>query len=434
MELVEPLLLTISNVKELVQSHAEISNEVSDLAIRPLGSSGNDDPHLKDVLRALQLSMVNAKTALEKVATATTISQRVMSWFRSSTDLSELKGHQEKLKTLCPILSLAITTSQQNKNKGGAGADQEFNAMRLVKNEETKRFWAHHFGPKTFKVTWDQFRAAFEHEFEAQRDSNIELLRQRLDRNNDGDVDIYELATFTGQLSVLDSYQQLVEQHGQRRQQQQQQQQTQRVKRPAPRGDEQERRASEKEPVNKKPRTEDLDKRLMGPPLASLAKAKFALAPDSHHVVMDEDDSEECMFAYKLLLFARDEIFQMKGCQGIRTLYRQWHPDKPFVLGRMMMEHLPTDLLVRISRSHFEIHCSAARTLNDSNEVRHVCESVLEALNLLGTFGSGNGTFINGKRLTKSKKMLLHSGDQIGIVTDKERLLVEMGYTFQPIN
>lgn len=53
---------------------------------------------------------------------------------------------------------------------------------------------------------------------------------------------------------------------------------------------------------------------------------------------------------------------------------------------------------------------------------------------LRGTFGSGNGTFINGKRLTKSKKMLLHSGDQIGIVTDKERLLVEMGYTFQPIN
>ena len=80
-----------------------------------------------------------------------------------------------------------------------------------MKNEETKQFWAHHFGPKvrfffiflrlslafsvsmtshpwavacyqTFKVTWDQFRAAFEHEFEAQRDSNIELLRQQLDR------------------------------------------------------------------------------------------------------------------------------------------------------------------------------------------------------------------------------------------------------------
>jgi hypothetical protein len=46
----------------------------------------------------------------------------------------------------------------------------------------------------------------------------------------------------------------------------------------------------------------------------------------------------------------------------------------------------------------------------------------------------GNGTFINGKRMMKNKKMLLHSGDQIGIVTDKERFLVEMGYTFQPIN
>lgn len=86
--------------------------------------------------------------------------------------------------------------------------------MRLVKNEETKRFWAHHFGPKvrfflrlasppcgfsitshpalyqTFKVTWDQFRAAFEHEFEAQRDSNIELLRQRLDRYAPDDADV----------------------------------------------------------------------------------------------------------------------------------------------------------------------------------------------------------------------------------------------------
>jgi hypothetical protein len=35
MELVEPLLLTISSVKELVQNNAEISNEVSDLG-RPL--------------------------------------------------------------------------------------------------------------------------------------------------------------------------------------------------------------------------------------------------------------------------------------------------------------------------------------------------------------------------------------------------------------
>jgi hypothetical protein len=54
----------------------------------------------------------------------------------------------------------------------------------------------------------------------------------------------------------------------------------------------------------------------MGPPLASLAKAKFSLAPDSHHAVVDDEDSDECQFAYKLLLFARDEIFQMKGCQG----------------------------------------------------------------------------------------------------------------------
>jgi hypothetical protein len=93
--------------------------------------------------------------------------------FRSGTDLSELKAHQEKLKTLCPILSLAIT-SQQNKKahnfvivcyvssrahalsvvilalgsiQGASEADQ-FDALRLVTNEQAKQFWAHHFGHK----------------------------------------------------------------------------------------------------------------------------------------------------------------------------------------------------------------------------------------------------------------------------------------------
>jgi len=422
--MLEPLLLTITSLRELVKSHAEIANEISDLgetiglievAIRPLFRSSIDDPHLRDILGALQQSMMKAKSALERMvdASSPTITQRLMAWLRSNNDLAELKGHQDKLKTLCPILSLAISTSQQNNRlPASAGADLGFDALRLIQNEEAKKFWAHHFGPKTFKVTWSQFRAAFEHEFKDQRSADIGLLRQQLDRNNDGDVDIYELANFTGTLNLLDSFKQLLLH-----------QQTQRSKRLAPESKTHRQTDQSKEPNSKRPKS-DPPKPLMGPPLASLAKAKFALAADVHHVPREEEDSQDNRYAYKLLLFAREEIFQMEGCQAIKAIYQPWHPEEPFVLGRMMMEQLPPDLLVRISRAHFEIHCSLFRSSNEPTECRQFW--------MVDT--SGNGTFINGKRLTKGKKMLLHRGDQIGIVTDKDRLLVEMGYTFQPIN
>jgi len=53
----------------------------------------------------------------------------------------------------------------------------------------------------------------------------------------------------------------------------------------------------------------------MGPPLTSLAKVRFNLAPDISHAEEDSNtwDSE---WAYKLVLFARDEIFQLRACNG----------------------------------------------------------------------------------------------------------------------
>lgn len=54
----------------------------------------------------------------------------------------------------------------------------------------------------------------------------------------------------------------------------------------------------------------------MGPPLASLSKARFSLAPDTHHAPVEDDESEDNQYAYKLLLFAREELFEMQGCQG----------------------------------------------------------------------------------------------------------------------
>lgn len=131
---------------------------------------------------------MKAKETLEKVVTKKT---GFFTRFRSrSNDLKDLKAHQEKLKTLCPILSLAITTAQQthpppqqpqpplkrrrvegdvhgeegsqgsvgdsasdggspsSPNRRVSGEGQGFDAARLLKNEETRDFWLHHFGAK----------------------------------------------------------------------------------------------------------------------------------------------------------------------------------------------------------------------------------------------------------------------------------------------
>jgi len=375
-------------------------------AIRPLLDAAPDDPQLLGVLSALQQCMDNAKAALEKLAKTTSFSQRVLSWIRSSNYLSELKRHQEKLKTLCPILSLAITAGQQNKKDGDG---QGFDALRLLQNYETKNFWAHHFGPKTFKVTWSRFLAAFEHEFGMQDQLNKERLRKRLDRNRDGDVDIYELANFTGSSSLRDSFCKLKQRESQTAAHRPKRTATQVLNEHLPSSDQPRKKSKIDGPEEKK---------VMGPPLTSLAKVRFNLAPDISHAEEDSNtwDSE---WAYKLVLFARDEIFQLRACNDIRILHQQWDQDNPFTLKRAMMEHLPKDLLVRISRSHFEIHCLLSRTTQNPQRQYWIVDT------------SANGTFLNGKRLTPGNRILLHSGDQIGIVTDKQLLMVEMGYIFQ---
>jgi len=147
---------------------------------------------------------MKARDTLEKVVGKKT--GFFSSWFRSRTDLKDLKAHQERLKTLCPILSLAITTSQQTTSAhpapplslqqqpplkkpridsdsqgtpedtplGGSQGDNSdsptrrlsggegkgFDAARLLKNEETRDFWLLHFGAKVlFSPTRNFFLA-----------------------------------------------------------------------------------------------------------------------------------------------------------------------------------------------------------------------------------------------------------------------------------
>jgi len=77
-----------------------------------------------------------------------------------------------------------------------------------------------------------------------------------------------------------------------------------------------------------------------------------------------------------------------------------------------------SELLVRISRQHFEIHCK----LNTSTKKREFWL----------TDTSGNGTYVNGKLVGKSNKVSLVSGDRIGLLMLKPTLIeVELGYLFK---
>lgn len=250
MEVVEPLLITLTGVRELLSRNEDVRNEVEDLgtcfhsstnkrllisvvddliyarsaetinlidvAISPLKVTNVSSPHLNELLQALQQwysrawticpwqprnssslqsnSLNKAKEALEAVLSAKK-GFHFFSWFRPRNNLKELKAHQEKLKTLCPILSLAISTSQSQQNhqrqqqppmkrrkiegaendstgssssptksssssdedertrKTSTGYNQGFDAGRLLKNDETRHFWLLHFGAKVFPTS-----------------------------------------------------------------------------------------------------------------------------------------------------------------------------------------------------------------------------------------------------------------------------------------
>src|SRR3989442_1183806 len=104
---------------------------------------------------------MSAKNAMERVIQNGS-RRRFLFFFRSSVDLNELKSYQDKLKTLCPILSLAITTNtqqiqeerQQKENASNqAGGQGGFNASRLLKSDEANEFWNLHFGAQASSTT-----------------------------------------------------------------------------------------------------------------------------------------------------------------------------------------------------------------------------------------------------------------------------------------
>jgi hypothetical protein len=144
--------------------------------------------------------------------------------FRSKKLEEELKGYQEKLKTMTPILALAVQTRKRQSTS--SKSPKAFNVGKIIKSHKAKQFWVQHFGQartqlcfslhffffflfscfvvsqwcmsfdsnssvQEYKVEWKRFSAAFQHEFESQLKElglvykeHASTLRMAIDKNN----------------------------------------------------------------------------------------------------------------------------------------------------------------------------------------------------------------------------------------------------------
>eukprot|EP01117_Protostelium_nocturnum_P018312 TRINITY_DN7634_c0_g1_i6.p1 TRINITY_DN7634_c0_g1~~TRINITY_DN7634_c0_g1_i6.p1 ORF type:complete len:356 (+),score=128.44 TRINITY_DN7634_c0_g1_i6:54-1121(+) len=236
MDVIEPLWFAVTTVHELIKSNQEIKGEIKELgetlklitiAIRPLMQtaqsavqSAGKDSELSQVFEAMKSVIEEAETTIKEM----TKEKRgrfhfITKAFSANKHVEEIKNHMEKLRNLTPILNLAVNammhTKKESETKSNvlakSNSEIRFSAKRIVKNAEAKPFWLQHFGDVEYKVSWNRFVAAFEHEYgnklvDGSLNEAVRLLKMTLDRNGDNEVDIYEYDTFTKENCPWEAY------------------------------------------------------------------------------------------------------------------------------------------------------------------------------------------------------------------------------------
>jgi len=426
MEVLEPLWTTMTVVHDLVKAHNDLGGELAQLgetvklislAVKPLlgnlikerETQEDSDTHNKDlfeVFTALRQVLEDAEKTLKQLdEEKKSRFYFLLHPFRPQSHIEEIKCYLEKLKTLTPILTLAIN-SQQHHSKGHHeppnNNNSSFSASKMLKNESSKDFWVHHFGDKEYAVSWSRFIAALSHEFSDKflkegisLHFHVRSLKNLLDKNGDDEIDIYEYDQFTSSKGLYQACFDLFKSNNN---------QTSSTDKKRKSDDTQETSQS------KAAKTEDSS--VMGPP-TSPAKRAGKENENSN----DDNNTKEEDYAYQLVLIGKQGIISQQCFKDYQVFRKPWS-DKPFTIGRADFAQLPAELLVRISRLHFEIQCKEDSTTSKR-------EFWLKDM-------SGNGTYVNGKHVGHTKTVQLEDGDRIGILMAKPQLIeVEFGYLFK---
>lgn len=303
-----------------------------------------------------------------------------------------MRSIQEKLRNLIPIVTLSLNSYQHSNDaknplemKTVSGSLASKNVSHLISNEQARNFWDQHFHQE-YKVEWRRFLLAFEHEYTKKLEqdgitlkNHLKLFKTTVDKNGDDDVDIYEYEEFTKDLGVYEAFLKLINQ-------------TWQTKKPMKRKREDE---EDVQGSNKIPKLE-------------ITQCE------------QSQDSNEAnnTFKFSLEMFGKPSILNHPGCKHLLKMTYTLVDGKAFQLGREMFVKLPEDLLVRISRLHFEILGETKGT-----ETQFYLYD-----------RSGNGTYVNGKLVGRNNKVPLFHNDRIGILMKKPELIeVELGFYFNEI-
>jgi len=386
-------------VNDLLKSHKEMSSEIQELkatvklisiAVKPLldsiqgkenKSQGED---FKEVLDALRQVLEDAEKTLKDMNAEKqkkTIISFILNPFKNQNHIEHIKGYQEKLKTLTPILNLAMNSIQHHsRSKEEAHKSNTFDASNLISNEKAKPFWLQHFGNLEYKVSWSRFASAIEHEiqhktqdqdFHLQR--HLKMLKKRLDAKGDDEVDIYEYDSFTKTKDLLESFMELVKQE-------------------------------DNSQISTKKRKLENITNIMNIPLKRQNTERS--------VICAEGQKETSKLGYSITLIGQQHVLDC-DCAELSdiTCLRK---EEPFIIGRALFTKFPEDLLLRVSRQH----CSISGTSSNPG---------FELQDL-----SGNGTYLNGNLVGKTNKILLEDGDRISILMSKPELVeTELGFIFK---
>jgi len=136
------------------------------------------------------------------------------------------------------------------------------------------------------------------------------------------------------------------------------------------------------------------------------------------------------------MLFARQDVLQqLESNPEICKIEREKKVGDVLSIGRAQYEEafnegkLGHDLILKISRAHFEIHCLCVS--DNSAGDPSTTEEEKDNISFWLEDKSGNGTFLNGRRVKKESKIVLADGDKICIVVEKLKKSQEFGYTFK---
>jgi pSer/pThr/pTyr-binding forkhead associated (FHA) protein len=454
MELIEPVWFTLTALHDLIKSNKDIGGEVEglqetvqlvEMAMKPLLEQ-DENIDCQELLNTVNITLEGAKNALQRIENSRKNKKGFFSlqFFRGSKDIEELKSYQEKLKSLTPILSLAISThvkKQQNKeennnNNNNVNMNNNENSLasKVLKFEDAKKFWTEHFG-EAFSIPWQRFKAAFTHEYVHGKqyynnknelipdDISVRLLKDKLDPERCGEVNIYELAKYTKDADLIGSFANMIK-----------------TAAPVSPNSSKKRKLDEVDSESVPTQLDELSEqppakkgKLMPPPLSPSTKKPRSpqrslfppstpsialIEPNSDHAkILSSGGVSEIDADYQLSLIGDSDIITRKECANILTVNRK-KEEPPLVLGRMFFEKLPKEFLVRISRAH----CELSSATDEQGQTRYFV-----------TDRSGNGTYVNGKLVGRDNKVEILHNQNITILKSPDIDLhhIQLGYTFK---